>query len=66
VLLKDRIKNKVVLDVGSRLGAVLYAVSRFAFKPYHAIKWRHMSLKREYKLILAMCCCLVGPFVHGR
>ncbi|KAF9944068.1 hypothetical protein BGZ70_005073, partial [Mortierella alpina] len=25
VLLKDRIKNKVVLDVGSRLGAVLYA-----------------------------------------
>ncbi|KAF9093121.1 hypothetical protein BGX23_003634 [Mortierella sp. AD031] len=25
VLLKDKIKNKVVLDVGSRLGAVLYA-----------------------------------------
>lgn len=29
VLLKDRIKDKVVLDVGSRLGAVLYAVGLF-------------------------------------
>lgn len=31
VLLKDKIQNKVVLDVGSRLGAVLYAVSLFFY-----------------------------------
>lgn len=42
VLLKDKIQNKVVLDVGSRLGAVLYAVSDFAWGFQN--KWDNMTM----------------------